>query len=170
MTHGRRCERKVVRRLHASFSGSPEVGNGLDGELAQLVPRAGLTSAQTDAVIPPGTTVSSRSRSLKAEFRRHTTFHSDTPPSNNTSVKGGGPGVFPRSPLGAARSAGVNKRHGRRFDVCAPEQTKDPRLSSDNRGSQKRRLPTLPTGRSVPSAMVSLTSLFGMGRGGSSPL
>ena len=42
---------------------------GLDGELAQLVPLAVLTSAQTDAVIPAGTTVSSRSRSLKAEFR-----------------------------------------------------------------------------------------------------
>ena len=79
MTDGRRCERKVVRRLHASFSGSPWVGNGLDGELAQLVPQAGLTSAQTDAVIPTGTPVSSRSRSLKAEFRRRTTFHSCTP-------------------------------------------------------------------------------------------
>ena len=79
MTNGRRCERKVVRRLRASFSGSPEVGNGLDGELAQLGPQAGLTSAQTDAVIPTGTPVSSRSRSLKAEFRRRTTFHSCTP-------------------------------------------------------------------------------------------
>ena len=74
-------EWKAVRRLHASFSGSPEVGNGLDGELAQLVPQAGLTSAQTDAVIPAGTPVSSRSRSLKAEFRRHTTFRSCTPTS-----------------------------------------------------------------------------------------
>ena len=72
-------EWKVVRQLHASFSGSPEVGNGLDGELAQFVPQAGLTSAQTDAVIPAGTPVSSRSRSLKAEFRRHTTFRSCTP-------------------------------------------------------------------------------------------
>ena len=70
----------MVRRLRASFSGSLWVGNGLDGELAQLVPRAGLTSAQTDAVIPPGTTVSSRSRSLKAELRRRTTFPSCTPP------------------------------------------------------------------------------------------
>ena len=52
------------------------VGNGLDGELARLVPRAGPTSAQTDAVIPAGTTVSSRSRSPKAELRRHTTIHS----------------------------------------------------------------------------------------------
>ena len=31
-------------------------------------------------------------------------------------------------------------------------------------------LPTLPPGGAVPSALVSLTSLFGMGRGGSSPL
>ena len=35
---------------------------------------------------------------------------------------------------------------------------------------EKRRLPTLPLGVAVPSALVSLTSLFGMGRGGSSPL
>ena len=58
----------VVRRLHASFSGSPWVGNELDGELAQLVPQAGLTSAQTNAVIPAGTPISSRSRSMKAEY------------------------------------------------------------------------------------------------------
>ena len=32
------------------------------------------------------------------------------------------------------------------------------------------RLPTLPHGSAVPSAQVSLSSLFGMGRGGSSPL
>ena len=53
-----------------------QVGNGLDGELARLVPRVGLTSAQTDAVIPACATVSSRSRSPKAELRRHTTIHS----------------------------------------------------------------------------------------------
>ena len=183
----------MVRRLHASFSGSPEVGNGLDGELVQLVPQAGLTIAQTDAVIPPGTPVSSRSRSLKAELRRRTTFHSCIPTSGqvshtvwhtfailriksrqtplfepgsatfyrigyrfcarpilpityrsirrpggrrpvfvysipsfsvnlfqdksqtSVSVTGGGPGVFPRLPLGAARSAGVDKRLCRRF-------------------------------------------------------
>ena len=107
MTDGRRCERKVVRRLHASFSGSPEVGNGLDGELAQLVPRAGLTSAQTDAVIPPGTTVSSRSRSLKAEFRRRTTFHSCTPPSNDHIRDGRGSGGLPPvAPGGSAKRGG----------------------------------------------------------------
>jgi hypothetical protein len=43
MTDGRRCERKVVRRLHASFSGSPWVGNGLDGELLDLHHRSGRT-------------------------------------------------------------------------------------------------------------------------------
>ena len=43
------------------------VGQELDGELAQLVPRAGLTSAQTDAVIPAGTLLPSRS--LFAESR-----------------------------------------------------------------------------------------------------
>ena len=35
-------------------AGSHGVGKALDGELAQLVRRAGLTSAQTDAVIPAG--------------------------------------------------------------------------------------------------------------------
>ena len=34
----------------------------------------------------------------------------------------------------------------------------------------KRRLPTLPQLNAVPSALVSLTSLFGMGRGGTSLL
>ena len=43
-----------------------QVGKVLDGELAQLVPQAGLTSAQTDAVIPAGTRLPSGSLSLKA--------------------------------------------------------------------------------------------------------
>ena len=34
---------------------------------------------------------------------------------------------------------------------------------------KRRRLPTLPHCIAVPSAQVSLTSLFGMGRGGTSP-
>ena len=58
------------------------VGQELDGELAQLVPRAGLTSTQTDAVIPAGTLLPSRSRSLKAEFRRHTSLPSSPLPSH----------------------------------------------------------------------------------------
>ena len=50
-------------------------------------------------------------------------------------------------------------------------QKKKSRLNVTSIGtSEKRQLPTLPPGGAVPSALVSLTSLFGMGRGGSSPL
>ena len=62
------CAPCVFQRLR-------QVGKGLDGELAQLVPPAGLTSAQTDAVIPAGTPLPSRSRSLKAEFRPTAQVH-----------------------------------------------------------------------------------------------
>ena len=48
--------------------------------------------------------------------------------------------------------------------------TKIPRPENLVGESEERQLPTLPPGGAVPSAMVSLTSLFGMGRGGSSPL
>ena len=65
------CAPCVFQRLR-------QVSQWLDGELAQLVPRAGLTSAQTDAVIPAGTPLPSRSRSLKAEFR--TTAQVRAPP------------------------------------------------------------------------------------------
>ena len=65
------CAPCVFQRLR-------QVGKGLDGELAQLRPPAGLTSAQTDAVIPAGTPLPSRSRSLKAEFR--TTAQVRAPP------------------------------------------------------------------------------------------
>ena len=186
---GRRCERKVVRRLHTSFSGSPEVGNGLDGELAQLVPQAGLTSAQTDAVIPTGTPVSSRSRSLKAEFRRRTTFHSCTPTSGQVShtvwhtfailrIKSrqtplfepgsatfyrtgyrfcarpilpityrsirrpGGPthppsrGTEGVCPLGGGRDSGGGWNGGSRRSVRAKREQKNPRGSSESRGSK----------------------------------
>ena len=52
-----------------------------------------------------------------------------------------------------------------------PTQKKKSRLNVTSIGtSEKRQLPTLPPGGAVPSALVSLTSLFGMGRGGSSPL
>ena len=39
----------------------------------------------------------------------------------------------------------------------------------DIRAPEGRRLPTLPTGGSVPSAMAGLTALFGMERGGTPP-
>ncbi len=45
-----------------------QVGKGLDGELAQLVPHAGLTSAQTNAVIPAGTPLPSRSLSTETRI------------------------------------------------------------------------------------------------------
>ena len=58
------------------------------------------------------------------------------------------------------------------FRTGSPTGTKKKsRLNVTSIGtSEKRQLPTLPPGGAVPSALVSLTSLFGMGRGGSSPL
>ena len=47
---------------------------------------------------------------------------------------------------------------------------KDARLNLISRASEKRQRPTLPPGGAVPSALVCLTSLFGMGRGGSTLL
>ena len=62
-----------VMRLPA---GSHGVGKALDGELAQLVPQAGLTSAQTNSVIPSGDRAFPRgSRSPKAEIRRIPRHH-----------------------------------------------------------------------------------------------
>ena len=51
----------------------------------------------------------------------------------------------------------------------AGHKKKSPKVLQPS-GSQSWRRPTLPHGVAVPSARVSLTSLFGMGRGGSSPL
>ena len=52
----------------------------------------------------------------------------------------------------------------------AGQQKKGARTSyRDIRAPEGRRLPTLPTGGSVPSAMAGLTALFGMDRGGSPP-
>ena len=48
---------------------------------------------------------------------------------------------------------------------------KDSPAECFDRGTRReRQLPTLPPGGAVPSAPVSLTSLFGMGRGGTSRL
>ena len=75
-------------------------------------------------------------------------------------------------PLGGSRGAAGGRTGGSRrsLRLRAQRKNKEARSSFDDRASKERRLPTLPTGGSVPSAMVSLTSLFGMGRGGSSPL
>ena len=102
------------------------VGNGLDGELAQLVPQAGLTSAQTDAVIPPGTTVSSRSRSLKAELRRRTTFRSCTPTSNDRIRDGRGSGGLPPAALGGGAKRGGWTAASPTFSVFAQRAKKVP--------------------------------------------
>ena len=43
-------------------------------------------------------------------------------------------------------------------------------MSAPEASTEKRQLPTLPHCIAVPSAMAGLTSLFGMGRGGTPPL
>ena len=54
-----------------AFRSSSKGGKALDAELAQLVPQAGLTSAQTDGVIPTGPLPSlPLAVCLKSEFRR----------------------------------------------------------------------------------------------------
>ena len=50
------------------------------------------------------------------------------------------------------------------------DKTKGPGLRYEGPDLEERQLPTLPPGGAVPSAMAGLTSLFGMGRGGSPPL
>ena len=60
-------------------AGSHGVGKSLDAELAQLVPQAGLTSAQTNGVIPASRdrTFPRGSRSPKAEIRPTPPRHHD---------------------------------------------------------------------------------------------
>ena len=69
-----------------------------------------------------------------------------------------------RSDTGSLRGTPLSKEGSCR------SSKKTARSSSDDRAFEERRLPTLPTGRSVPSALVRLTSLFGMDRGGSTLL
>ena len=96
-----------------------------------------------------------------------------TPPASTVTPPG-----CPKSPLLKMQSAfwailaGVELTEGVLFGQAPPRaQKKKPRLNVTSIGtSEKRQLPTLPPGGAVPSALVSLTSLFGMGRGGSSPL
>ena len=96
-----------------------------------------------------------------------------TPPASTVTPPG-----CPKSPLLKVQSAfwailaGVELTEGVLFGQAPPRaQKKKSRLNVTSIGtSEKRQLPTLPPGGAVPSALVSLTSLFGMGRGGSSPL
>jgi hypothetical protein len=82
-------------------AGSLGVGKALDGELAQLVRRAGLTSAQTSAVIPAGT-----APSLAARVRRNPNSAVTPPPTDATfpfqkqatlNLSAGYPGLIPQS-------------------------------------------------------------------------
>ena len=57
---------------------------------------------------------------------------------------------------------------GRQMSSVADTKTREPGDFSSS--SRKWRLPTLPRCNAVPSAMLSLTTLFGMGRGGTSAL
>ena len=78
-----------------------------------------------------------------------------------------------QSAIGLLGHSGRGRTNRRVLFGQAPPraQKKKPRLNVTSIGtSEKRQLPTLPPGGAVPSALVSLTSLFGMGRGGSSPL
>ena len=79
-------------------------------------------------------------------------------------VTGGGP--FPPVSAGALRLAGMCEGERR----CEPEKQNIPARFDSGRDVEERQLPTLPPGGAVPSAMTGLTSLFGMGRGGSPPL
>ena len=72
---------------------------------------------------------------------------------------------------GDAPEGAAAQQRGVQGSFFLPQAKKKiPRPESLVGGSEERQLPTLPPGGAVPSAMVSLTSLFGMGRGGSSPL
>ena len=72
---------------------------------------------------------------------------------------------------GDAPEGAAAKQRGVQESFFLPQAKKKiPRPENLVGESEERQLPTLPPGGAVPSAMVSLTSLFGMGRGGSSPL
>ena len=68
---------------------------------------------------------------------------------------------------GAVRSCG--KKLGDKKAELWEKQKSLRNLSKSEALDKRRRLPTLPHCIAVPSAQVSLTSLFGMGRGGTSP-
>ena len=63
---------------------------------------------------------------------------------------------------------GRGKGVGRKEDGSCRDAKRSGWISS--RTFKERQLPTLPPGGAVPSAMAGLTSLFGMGRGGTPPL
>ena len=75
------------------------------------------------------------------------------------------PPVFPSGASGQVFSFGaIIHSHTHKHEKESPDD-----LSSED-SFKARRLPTLPPGLAVPSAMTGLASLFGMGRGGSPSL
>ena len=76
------------------------------------------------------------------------------------------------TPLPRGKGLGDGDTWGLVLWFMAPQRAinEECQASFDVWHSKEPQLPTLPPGGAVPSAMVSLTSLFGMGRGGSSPL
>ena len=112
-------------------------------------------------------------RPTTATHHSYTLGQQKAPPASTVTPPG-----CPKSPLLKVQSAfwailaGVELTEGVLFGQAPPRaQKKKSRLNVTSIGtSEKRQLPTLPPGGAVPSALVSLTSLFGMGRGGSSPL
>ena len=114
---------------------------------------------------------------LKDPPQLHTQLHT-RPTKSTSSIHSHPPPGCPKSPLLKVQSAfwailaGVELTEGVLFGQAPPRaQKKKSRLNVTSIGtSEKRQLPTLPPGGAVPSALVSLTSLFGMGRGGSTLL
>ena len=75
---------------------------------------------------------------------------------------------------GATLATSSNRRNRNVLDGISSHTCRHEKESPDDFSSEDsfkaRRLPTLPPGLAVPSAMTGLASLFGMGRGGSPSL
>ena len=76
-----------------------------------------------------------------------------------------GPGI-----CGSKYMEAVKAARSVRVRPSAPIQKKRVLRPTSEDSPEERRLPTLPPGLAVPSAMTGLASLFGMGRGGSPSL
>ena len=76
----------------------------------------------------------------------------------------------PVAPCPATRRKGCDRTGPHGTGTHGTGWDKKKRVARMSHPLEKRQLPTLPTGVSVPSAWTGLTSLFGMGRGGSPAL
>ena len=138
----------------------------------QNTPANSTTTQRPTTATHPTTSIHSHLPSHHSYTPGYTLGQQKTPPASTV------PPGCPKSPLLKVQSAfwailaGVELTEGVLVGQAPPRaQKKKPRLNVTSIGtSEKRQLPTLPPGGAVPSALVSLTSLFGMGRGGSSPL